>query len=64
MVMRPITAACIGATLGVIAAILFWILVYLAGLTFGQRCAAEALPNESSQACIQRLMAATDNKEQ
>ena len=57
-------AVYIGAALGLIVAILFWILVYLAGLTFGQRCATEALPNESAQACVQRLMAATDNKEQ
>lgn len=64
MVMRPITAACIGAILGVIAAVLFWILVYLAGLTFGQRCAIEARPNESAQACVQRLKGTTDNKEQ
>ncbi|MBD9433206.1 hypothetical protein IB257_24985 [Achromobacter sp. ACM03] len=61
---EPSKAACIGAVLGIVAAAAIWAFVLLAGLTFGQRCMIEALPNESVQACVQRLIDATDNKEQ
>ncbi|WP_454676632.1 hypothetical protein [Achromobacter marplatensis] len=53
-----------GIAIGVVAVGILLITVNALGLTFGQRCAIEALPNESVQACVQRLRAATDNKEQ
>ncbi|CAB3931550.1 hypothetical protein [Achromobacter insolitus] len=43
---------------------LIYLFVFLAGLTFGQRCAVEAHPNEPAQACVQRLRTAINDKEQ